>query len=255
MDQSRYSGQRLRFEPEGPDFPYYNGAPVAISPGGWLLAVAGSAAGFAALVTPLPFIDNSFTGWARVAAFVLLPLLGLMLAAPQHWKALFRPVGLREVKLMFGFAFLNILISMAIGTLINTFGTTASNTSIANAANLDGGALAGFFAKVAPQLLGEELITMIPFLAILAIATSVAGLSRNKAVLAAWLLSALIFGLLHLPTYNWNFVQCIVVIGSARLVLTWAYIYTKNLWVSTGAHIINDWLILGTTVILTPLAA
>lgn len=49
--------------------------------------------------------------------------------------------------------------------------------------------------------------------------------------------------------------QCIVVIGSARLVLTWAYIYTKNLWVSTGAHIINDWLIMGTTVILTPLAA
>lgn len=185
MGQSRYTGQRLRFEPEGPDFPYYNGAPIAISPAGWLLAVAGSVAGFAAMVTPLPFTDNTATGWARVAAFVLLPLLGLMLAAPTHWKALFRPVGLREVKLMFGFAFLNILISMAIGTLIKTFGTTASNTAIANAANLDGGALAGFFAKVAPQLLGEELITMIPFLAILTIATSVAGLSRNKAVLAA----------------------------------------------------------------------
>jgi membrane protease YdiL (CAAX protease family) len=255
MEQSRFGGKRLRFEPEGPDFPYYTRSPVTISPGAWLLAIAGTAAGFAALVTPMPFTDDIFTGWARVAAFVLLPLLGLILAAPQHWKALFRPVGLREVKLMFGFAFLNILISMAIGVLVSTFGTTASNTAIANTANLDGGALAGFFAKVAPQLLGEELITMIPFLAILAIATSVTGLSRNKAVLAAWLLSALIFGMLHLPTYDWNWVQCIVVIGSARLILTWAYIYTKNLWVSTGAHIINDWLIMGTTVILTPLAA
>lgn len=255
MGQSRFTGKRLPFEPQGPDFPFYNGAPVSISAGGWLLAIACVAAGFAALVTPMPFADNGVTGWVRVAAFVLIPLLGLVVAAPVHWKALFRRVGLREVRLMFGFAFLNILISMAIGTLISTFGTTASNTLIANAANLDGGALAGFFAKVAPQLLGEELITMIPFLAILAIATRMTGLSRNKAVLAAWLLSALFFGLLHLPTYNWNFVQCIVIIGSARLVLTWAYIYTKNLWVSTGAHIINDWLILGTTVVLTPLAA
>ena len=31
------------------------------------------------------------------------------------------------------------------------------------------------------------------------------------------------------------------VIGSARLVLTLAYIKTKNIWVSYGAHLINDW--------------
>jgi uncharacterized protein len=255
MEQSRFAGKRLRFEPEGPDFPYYTGSPVTISPGGWLLAIAATATGFAALVTPMPFTDDNVTGWARVAAFVLLPLLGLILAAPGHWKALFGRVGLREVKLMFGFAFLNIIISMAIGGLIKTFGTVASNSSIANAADLEGGALFAFFAKIAPQLLGEELITMIPFLAILALATGMAGLSRNKAVLAAWLLSALIFGMLHLPTYDWNWVQCIVVIGSARLVLTWAYIYTKNLWVSTGAHIINDWFLLSTTVFLAPLAS
>jgi hypothetical protein len=34
-----------------------------------------------------------------------------------------------------------------------------------------------------------------------------------------------------------------VVIGSARMVLTLPWILTKNIWVSTGAHIINDWLI------------
>ena len=56
--------------------------------------------------------------------------------------------------------------------------------------------------------------------AILALATGMAGLSRNKAVLAAWLLSALIFGLLHLPTYDWNWVQCVVVIGSGATAAT-----------------------------------
>jgi membrane protease YdiL (CAAX protease family) len=47
--------------------------------------------------------------------------------------------------------------------------------------------------------------------------------------------------LLHLPTYDWNWIQCIVIIGSARMVLTLPWILTKNIWVSTGAHIINDW--------------
>jgi membrane protease YdiL (CAAX protease family) len=48
-------------------------------------------------------------------------------------------------------------------------------------------------------------------------------------------------------------VQCVVVIGSARLVLTLAYVWTKNIWVSTGAHIINDWSLIASTVFLTPL--
>lgn len=61
------------------------------------------------------------------------------------------------------------------------------------------------------------------------------------------------FGLVHLPTYNWNLMQCLVVIGSARLVLTWAYVWTKNIWVSTGAHILNDWALIAPTVFLTPL--
>ncbi|WP_405139841.1 hypothetical protein [Nocardia sp. NBC_01388] len=43
-----------------------------------------------------------------------------------------------------------------------------------------------------------------------------------------------------MPTYDWNFAQAFIVIGGARLVLT-LYIRTKNLWGSSGAHIINDW--------------
>lgn len=244
---------RLALEPLGPDFPYYRGDPQSISTGGWLLVLAGVAAGFAALVTPLPFTDGAVTGWLRAAAFVALPLLGLAIAAPGRWRAIFGRVGWREVKLMFVFALLNIVISMAIGAVIKTFGTVTANASIADAASLDGPHLFNLFAKVALQLLGEELVTILPFLAVLAFCHAKAGLGRNASVLAAWLISALAFGIVHLPTYNWNIVQCVVVIGSARLVLTWAYVWTKNIWVSTGAHIINDWTLIGSTVFLAPL--
>ncbi|MBJ8337775.1 CPBP family intramembrane metalloprotease [Antrihabitans sp. YC3-6] len=64
-------------------------------------------------------------------------------------------------------------------------------------------------------------------------------------MLAAWLVTALIFGAVHLPTYDWNVVQAVVGIGIVRLILTLGYLITKNIWVSTGAHILNDWTIFG----------
>jgi uncharacterized membrane protein len=143
---------------------------------------------------------------------------------------------------------------MSIGAAFNAFGPVSGNAGIADAANLDGARLASFFAKVGLQLLGEELITILPFLAILTWLHKKAQMGRNAAVLAAWLLSAIIFALLHLPTYDWNIVQCLAIIGTARLVLTWAYVWTKNIWVSTGAHVINDWALIGSTVFLAPLA-
>ena len=255
MNIETVESSRLKFEPNGADFPYYADNPPAVSSAGWLLVLAATVVGFSALVTPLPFEDGVLSGWLRAAVFVALPLLALAIAAPGRWRAIFRRVGVREVLLMFGFAILNIIISMSVGALLQTFGSVTNNAGVASAADLEGARLASFFAKVALQLLGEELITILPFLALLWYLHAKAGLSRNAAVLIAWLLSAIVFGLLHLPTYDWNIIQCLLVIGSARLVLTWAYIWTKNIWVSTGAHIINDWAILASTVFLTPLVA
>ena len=69
------------------------------------------------------------------------------------------------------------------------------------------------------------------------------GLSRKVAILGAWIGSAVLFGLLHLPTYQWNLGQVLLIIGTARLVLTVPYLITKNIWSSTIAHVANDWLI------------
>jgi uncharacterized protein len=248
------ANERLPLEPNGREFPYNHGGSNTISTSGWLLVAAGVVTGFLALVIPLPFTDNLFTGWLRVLLFVGLPLLALRMASPSSWTAIFSRIGLREVKLMFVFALLNIVISMAVGVAVKFFGTVTANAGIADAAQLGGAQLANFFAKVAVQLLGEELMTILPFLAILALSRKLTGMGRNAALIVAWLASAVAFGLVHLPTYDWNFIQCVVVIGSARLVLTWAYIWSKNIWVSTGAHIINDWTLIAVTTFLAPLA-
>ncbi len=74
-------------------------------------------------------------------------------------------------------------------------------------------------------------------------------LSRKPAVVVTSLVVAVAFGLLHLPTYGWNVQQSIIVIGLARLVLILPYIKTKNIWVSTGAHVLNDWTLFTVTIL------
>ena len=50
-----------------------------------------------------------------------------------------------------------------------------------------------------------------------------------------------------------RFAQALIGIGAARLVLTLAFIRTKNIGVSTGAHILNDWV--GFTFVILSAAA
>ena len=90
------------------------------------------------------------------------------------------------------------------------------------------------------QLFGEEFLAILPFLALLQYFYLNRKKSRKKSIVLALILSSIFFGLLHLPTYNWNILQCIFVIGFARLFLTIPYIMTRNLFVSFAVHFLYD---------------
>ena len=237
-----------------PDYPFYRAEPVAISGWQWLAPLAGVVLATAILVTQPAIFSHGYLRMLPGILLAVLPLAGLALVAGRHWTALFRRVGPREVGLMFGFAILNFIIAVPLGFLAMKFIDTQVNPGIAGMAAASAFEKVLFFANSLPQLVGEELISIIPFLALLHFLTR-AGLSTRNAVVVAWLVTAVWFAAIHLPTYNWNFLQCLLLIGGARLVLTLAYIKTKNLWVSAGAHIINDWITFGLAVFLPAAAA
>jgi hypothetical protein len=236
--------ERLRWlEGPGRDFPFYNGAPVGLSAWQWLFVMAAVAAGFAVLVAPIPWPAGPLGAMIPAVLFPLIPMVALAQVAPGHWKALFGRVGWRELRLMVGFALLNIVVSMSVGAIVHALADVTPNAATAQLSGMDTVGRIAFFAKTIPQLFGEEVVTLLPFLALLYGLTNRFGVRRKGAIVGAWLISSLLFGLIHLPTYDWNLIQCIVVIGSARMVLTLPWILAKNIWVSTGAHIINDWLL------------
>ena len=237
-------GQRLwRLEDPGRDLPFYNGLPMGLSGGQWLFVMAAVVAGFAVLVAPIPWPAGPLGAMIPALLFPLIPLAVLAHVAPGHWRVLFGTVGWRELRLMLGFALLNIVVSMSVGAIVRALADVTPNAAAAQLSGMDTAARIAFFAKTVPQLFGEEVVTLLPFLAVLTLLSAGFGVGRKAAVVGAWLISSLLFGLIHLPTYDWNLIQCIVVIGTARMVLTLAWILTKNIWVSTGAHITNDWLL------------
>ncbi|SMQ65974.1 hypothetical protein SAMN06295905_1363 [Devosia lucknowensis] len=224
----------------GPDFPYYNGQPVAIKPSGWFAILSSVVIAFLLLIT-LPF-PNLPLNIVPAVIYTGLPLLVLARVTSGRQTALFRRVGVKQIAQAIGFGLLTMVVSFVVGFFLMQVVPMSANPTSGVAAGIGGGIdLGGFLVRTAIQLIGEELMTILPLLAVLWLCVSRFGMSRGSGLVIAVLVSTAWFAAVHLPTYNWNLIQCFGGIGSARLVLTAAFLLTRNLWVSAGAHIVNDW--------------
>ncbi|MFH5207198.1 CPBP family intramembrane glutamic endopeptidase [Antrihabitans sp. NCIMB 15449] len=226
-----------------PDIPYYNGIPQVITGKQWWLVMAAIVAGFA--VVSFWGLGGAWGHWVPVIALPLIPLLALRYVAPEHWTAIFRRVSLRDVLLMLGIWILNVVVTVVVGWVLVKLVGAKDNPGADALADATMTEKVLFMVQAVPQLFGEELLTILPLLALMYYFHSRLQWSRRTAMLTAWLVTALIFGAVHLPTYDWNVVQAVVGIGVVRLILTLGFLITKNIWVSTGAHILNDWTIFG----------
>ncbi|NYJ00412.1 hypothetical protein HNR19_001110 [Nocardioides thalensis] len=222
------------------DFPFYNDQPVAISGSSWVAVVVACAAGFAVLAS-VGFTDERAELIPRVL-FLAMPAAVFVWVARGHWRVLFKSVRASDLGAMVAFWIINLAVSALAALLVSggDFNHLSANTATDDLADAGAAQIIAFYVGTGLQLLGEEVFTILPFLGLLWFLTQ-RGASRKKSILIAWLATAIWFGAAHLPTYDWNFAQAILVIGAARLVLTLAFIRTKNLWVSFGAHVLNDW--------------
>lgn len=224
-----------------PDFPFYNGKPRAISLAGWALILAATALAFAVLVWPIPALANFPLNFIQTIIFTGLPLVALALVAGPDWRALFQRYGFKQFGLSVGFAVLTVVTSFVVAAILSRFMNFSANPSAGEISAEGPLAFAEFLARTAIQLPGEEIVTILPLLAVLWFCVARLHLSRRIGIVIAVLVSTIWFSAMHLPTYQWNYVQCFGIIGSARIVLTLSYLLTRNLWVSAGAHILNDW--------------
>lgn len=227
----------FRFENKNDDFPFYNGNPMNFTAlQSWFLLIVciGSIVFFEVGSGFLPRFIHPFIN-------IIIPLSAFAIVVKSNWTKIFRKIYFKDIFLVFGVLIVNLIVTLIMGLLIASFFGGHPNpvtNIIKQNSTLDN---IMFFASSIPMLFGEELITIIPFLVILQFSTKNLKFSRKQAVIIAWILSAIIFGAVHLETYNWNIVQAILGISTVRLILTFPYIKTKNIWISTFVHVLNDW--------------
>ncbi|KFL28453.1 hypothetical protein JP75_24655 [Devosia riboflavina] len=221
------------------DLPYYAGVPVAIDGRGWLLVIASVIVAFFQLILA-PF-DTVPLIFVPAVVFMGLPLLTLMAVTGWRPPAIFRPLDLKQFGIGIGFGVLTVIVSGIAGFAVATLYGASPNAAVAGLASYGPVDLLLFLARTFVQLIGEEAVSILPLLAVLWLCVSKFGLSRRAGLVIAVVVSTLWFSAMHLPTYDWNVVQCLGIIGTARIILTLAYLATRNLWVSSIAHIVNDW--------------
>ncbi|TAK81028.1 MAG: CPBP family intramembrane metalloprotease [Aquabacterium sp.] len=232
------------------DFPFYAGHPVPLSPLQWLDLMACVCLAAIPLLLPLPFLEH---GWGAILPSLLLlvvPLVALRRLVGPHWRALLRPLRWTDLALAAGTAVLSLIATAAVALVLRRFHELDPNAVGEILRRADAGEVSLFLLRTIPQIAGEEVITVLPFLALLAGLSQGLRLPRHSAVAGAWLLSALPFALFHLPAYGGNLLQCLLVIGTARLVVMLAYLKTRNLLVSSLAHLLHDWIAFGGVLLL-----
>lgn len=240
--------EMFRFERADSDLPFYRGVPVGIGPVAWLVVLASVAGAFAALITTQPIFRTGFGAFVPALLFVLIPLATLAIVAGTRAPlALFRPLRRVDAAIIVGFFVLNGIATILLGLLVTQLFETAANPAGDRAAAAGGLDRVLFFGWTAVQLLGEEILTILPFLAFLAFLDRL--VPRKTAIAIAALGAAVIFALIHLPTYQWNVPQALIGLVPIRIILLMPYLITRNIWASAGTHILNDWAIFGLSMV------
>lgn len=226
---------------DGLDFPFYNNKPLEIITWQWIVIILSCFAGFFTL-TSLPSDSQAFSLIPRFL-FTAIPLGTFIYFTRENWKTIFKPFKRKDIKTVIGYWLLYFVVSFGVAAIASGGDLKSYSANGATDTVLEQGIIGviSFYLGTFVQLFGEELFTILPLLAVMYWLFTKGHLTRKKSILFAWLITAVYFGAAHLPTYDWNFVQAIFVIGSARIVLTAAYIKTKNISVAFATHLLSDW--------------
>ena len=205
----------------------------------WLLAFVISIASFygVSLLFSLFNIRNEIVGATAVSS---LCLLSLLIVDRNFIFKIFLPFRMKDLLYLIiglGFSIVAVVISSIVVTNLGIEGSTNPIFDVLTSDNFK-----SFFISTLIQFIAEEIIFIIPFLFVINKVKS-----ENKIVKTtlAIIVSSVIFGAMHLSTYNFNILQAVLIISIIRTGLTMSYVLSKNLSVTYLIHIIYDWSLIG----------
>lgn len=181
----------------------------------------------------MPFIipptGNTFL---KAIILTLAPLLAVVYVFKGDMSNIFRMPKPRDILTVI----IGVIVMFACAVISNIIIASLGITALSDSA-INGSALL-LLIRAVIQLLGEELIKFIPLIIVSAYLYKSIG--RKAAIIAAIIISQIIFALFHIPAYGFSILFLLLHIGFTSIALPFVYVKTKNLVLCYIIHLIND---------------
>lgn len=216
----------FKFEDENMDIPFYNGIPK-LSKLDWIILIIAEIL----FVTPIIF-PNDLNEIAFAFYLCLVVLIPILYVSKGKFSLFFKKIRKSDLKLIVLCVIAPYIYSMVMLYIIETF-------KLAPQTNVEGASLSILtIVCTLVQLIGEELFKII--LLILAMSL-IYHFSKNRklSIGISMIITMIVFGFAHAGTYG-TFAQVLLIQGIGSIFDLYAYIKTKNVFVSYIAHVIFD---------------
>ena len=211
----------------GKDIPFYNNIPKlakldwAILTGSVLLLI-----GFLTII-PLPSEYLSIS-------FFLLGLLPALYICKGKYNIFFKKISLKDIKLIILLLIGMYIYSIVMGAiLVRLTGSIAGHSEMNTVPSLI------FVISMIIQIFGEEFFKIFLLLILMYLVYRFTN-NYKSSIIIGLIGSMIIFGLCHYMAYNGRILQILLLQGFGSIFEYFAYIKTKNIWVSYLLHLLRD---------------
>lgn len=211
----------------GKDIPFYNNIPK-LSKWDWTI-LTGSVLLLIGFLTVIPLPSEYLS-----ISFFLLGLLPALYICKGKYNIFFKKISLKDIKLiillLIGMYIYNIVMG---AILVRLTGSIAGHSEMNTVPSLI------FVISMIIQIFGEEFFKIFLLLILMYLVYRFTN-NYKSSIIIGLIGSMIIFGLCHYMAYNGRILQILLLQGFGSIFEYFAYIKTKNIWVSYLLHLLRD---------------
>ena len=217
--------ETFKFLDDGIDVPFYNDVPK-LSTFDWLIVLA-SVLLIIGYLTIIP-IPNDYL---PIAVF-LTSIIPALYICKGDYSLFFKKLRLKDIGLIILCIIALFLYTMVIGLIFSPAG-------MAGHAGLSESITIMTIINLIFQVMGEEFFKVFILLLAMYVIYKLTG-NRSISIIIGLIASMIIFGLVHYNAYDGRILQILLIQGLGSIFVYFAYLKTKNIWVTYLAHLIQD---------------
>lgn len=219
--------EKFEFMDDGIDIPFYNGTPK-LSTVEWGLVLS------SILLTIGYLTVIRIPGEYLPVAIFLTSVIPALYICKGNYNIFFKKPKLSDIKIIILCLIGIYIYTIAIGFILqNLVGNMAAHASTNDPASLM------TLIIMCIQLMGEEFFKILLLLLIMFVLYKYTN-NRSISLFVGLILSMAIFGLVHYNAYSGRIIQILFIQGFGAIFEYYAFLKTKNVWISYIIHVLRD---------------